>query len=551
MDKFILIILFTEKIKRKKYEEFSHFHFEHLTIDLALYISNYSRQDKMNEVLVFRSPMSPRPYYYNQSMDTIEWNTTSNFERVDPMDGLFYEPSNEALTEFLYPNTESKVLFSPRSVKKLMALGNLSFKKMNEIDSDNPILKIADEPDMDFYSIPYLPFDLAIHEKMEEVYKFMAKNVSSSVSGRNKKKLSIDELLSHNKTGISGALYKETPNSANALAVAMFKSIHKFKQQNDLQYVEQIVRLVEGNKNTLATECAFQLITETNCTTAHPGIIRAWKLMMIVVGKYDISNPLRKYLRSYLIIAASSKSVSKEIRNYALICLIRLSAEGRLSFQYQSGTPISGFFNSCTSLTQIFGVTLSEILAKEDIRGLMRDKDDHLVPQILMKLVAKMLELNAPNIEGIFRIPGNNIQETEMAAQINSGDWEVSLNHVHTVASLTKKFVRELQDPMIPNCAVSEINENDPPSKVIQVINGLPNPTRDSLLYFFGFLQHIAENESINKMTVKNIIISIGPMFVRSENITSLQEVKAVTAKRDFILNAMIENMNTSLHYQH
>ena len=58
----------------------------------------------------------------------------------------------------------------------------------------------------------------------------MAKNVSSSVSGRNKKKLSIDELLSHNKTGISGALYKETPNSANALAVAMFKSIHKFKK---------------------------------------------------------------------------------------------------------------------------------------------------------------------------------------------------------------------------------------------------------------------------------------------------------------------------------
>ncbi|OHS96808.1 RhoGAP domain containing protein [Tritrichomonas foetus] len=501
-----------------------------------------------NVVFTFRSPMSSRPYYYSPHRSQIDWTVTSSETRMIPPDGFFVAPPPKPY-ENNFKAHQSHFFSEIRTVRRIPTISTFSLSPTND---SIPILQLTGIGNKSFFKIPYLPFDLLIHEPSEKILDFLKNNVNKSSAGKKKDKTKTIDLITPEKNSINSPLFINTPTSASPISISLFKSIKKFKKNENPHHVEQMIRLIDGNKQILIPECAFQLITETNNISNNSLTIRAWKLMMIFVGRYEIPEPFKTILRSYFIIASSHEEVYREIREISTICLIRITSENLLPFQYTPGTPAGTYIECCTSLTQIFGVSLSEILAKEDIRsGSRRNKDDPLVPQILRKLVGKMLELNAPKIEGIFRIPGDNAQEVAMAQQINSGDWEVSLSFIHTVASLTKKFVRELQDPLIPSRVLDELSENDPPSKVIKLINGLPNSNRDTLMYFFGFLQQIAENESVNKMTASNIIISIGPMFVRTAAVTSLNDIKSATTKRDFVLQSMINNWNTSQMYKY
>lgn len=580
-----------------------------------------------------RSPMTSRPYYVISNSDgtnKISWIKETGYHLCEPndMDPFFpnYDDKNDG------NHNDYLQIVSHISKNRIYQNVEPSFSPTS---NEMPILQLTSSLNPSFLCTPYFPFDTLLHDstdgvafmlyqtmqskdkklkratedlqisiKKDRKSKRLTDDLQFAFQKDKKQKRSSDDLLNGNKFIVN----PDSPVSATPGLSSLVKNIKKFilsDNLDDFQYPITIINLIKKEEELLS-ECIYQLILLTDTTKSTTSVIQSWKLMMLIVGYFSIPEPHSEYLKDFLISAAGHIEVDYEIQFRAKICLCRIFCENQLNFEW-TGKEIN-YIKASTSMTQLFGVSLSEILVKEEYKRVRSPEYDSkilkkikknstrekkivsdqtkkiisddmdndtfidslnkmpesfilghkseygeekpvLVPIILKKFIKAMLSLNCLQNEGTFRTSGDSFIENQTVEDINNGYWEEPTILVTTIASTIKRFLRELQDPLIPNYIIEMSDQQPPPFKIIQEINQLPPQNKETLMYFVGFLQQIADNHKVNKMNSSNLAISLGNMFNSKIVSNDPMKYKQILDKMNFIVGVLINHWNTSPIY--
>jgi hypothetical protein len=141
------------------------------------------------------------------------------------------------------------------------------------------------------------------------------------------------------------------------------------------------------------------------------------------------------------------------------------------------------------------------------------------VPIILPFLADGILALGGTKAEGIFRVPGDSDMISELKLRIDKGYYTLDgIDDPHVPASLLKLWLRELQDPLIPEELYNDcVGCASDPMKVVQMVARLPTVNRRVVVFVVSFLQVFLGEKVLEKtkMTAANLALVMAPNLLR------------------------------------
>lgn len=163
----------------------------------------------------------------------------------------------------------------------------------------------------------------------------------------------------------------------------------------------------------------------------------------------------------------------------------------------------------------VFGVKINVVTKRE------RSK----VPLIVRQCVEE-IERRGMEEVGIYRVSGvaTDIQSLKAAFDTNNKDVSLMMRDmdVNAIAGTLKLYFRELPEPLFtdelyPNFA-GGIALSDSVAKescMLNLLLSLPEPNLVTFLFVLDHLKRVAENESVNKMSLHNLATVFGPTLLR------------------------------------
>lgn len=163
----------------------------------------------------------------------------------------------------------------------------------------------------------------------------------------------------------------------------------------------------------------------------------------------------------------------------------------------------------------VFGVKINVVTKRECSK----------VPLIVRQCVEE-IERRGIDEVGIYRVSGvaTDIQSLKAAFDSNNKDVSLMMREmdVNAIAGTLKLYFRELPEPLFtdelyPNFA-GGIALSDSVAKescMLNLLLSLPEPNLVTFLFVLDHLKRVAENESINKMSLHNLATVFGPTLLR------------------------------------
>lgn len=126
--------------------------------------------------------------------------------------------------------------------------------------------------------------------------------------------------------------------------------------------------------------------------------------------------------------------------------------------------------------------------------------------------------------EGLFRVAGSGDTIEALVAQLDAGR-EVNFVSPHNAATILKRFLRDMEDPVIPFFQYQAFLAGAQPGFPLadkinlyqSLIEHLPKANQDLLKYLLNLTTSISAHSDINKMTASNLAIVLGPNILRPE----------------------------------
>ncbi|XP_042311743.1 rho GTPase-activating protein 9 isoform X2 [Sceloporus undulatus] len=153
-----------------------------------------------------------------------------------------------------------------------------------------------------------------------------------------------------------------------------------------------------------------------------------------------------------------------------------------------------------------------------DVDGIYRVSGNLAIIQKLRFIVDRE---RAVTSDGRYVFPEQRCQEEKL--QLSDPQWD----DVHVLTGALKLFFRELPEPLVPYSLFDEFvasvklpDPKDKVSKLVGLIQSLPQPNRDTLRYILEHLRKVMEHSDVNRMTTQNIGIVFGPTLLRHERDT-------------------------------
>lgn len=170
-----------------------------------------------------------------------------------------------------------------------------------------------------------------------------------------------------------------------------------------------------------------------------------------------------------------------------------------------------------------FGMPLSTVVARCKKRG-----SPTPVPLIVITLIQFLRDNDAVNVEGVFRMSGDQNTIKQLKARFNTEADNTIVIHrdtdLHVVTGTLKYFLRELESPLIPVESNTFLRAILGLPSIAQKVVGyrklfetLPVENTATLQYILKYLHQLANNSSSNLMTTQNLAVVFGPCFIRPE----------------------------------
>ncbi|XP_053377967.1 SLIT-ROBO Rho GTPase-activating protein 1-like isoform X3 [Mercenaria mercenaria] len=143
----------------------------------------------------------------------------------------------------------------------------------------------------------------------------------------------------------------------------------------------------------------------------------------------------------------------------------------------------------------------------------------------VMKSCIRVLNLYGMHHQGIFRIPGSQVEINDLKNAFEKGDdpladEEDACEKINSAAGVLKMFFRELKPPLFPLplfdelIACSMLDEQAKIDKIKELLLSLPRPIIIVMRYLFAFLNHLSEYSDENMMDPYNLAICFGPTLI-------------------------------------
>ncbi|KAG8436286.1 hypothetical protein GDO86_007408 [Hymenochirus boettgeri] len=217
---------------------------------------------------------------------------------------------------------------------------------------------------------------------------------------------------------------------------------------------------------------------------------------------YDLYNftSKEKDCESYIIRLLELQSeYHKKSLNHLTEALEELKDRQRESAHNQSEKP----------LAEVYGVPLETHLAKFEC-------------EIAVPIAAcvKMLLAHGMQEEGLFRLAAGASVLKKLKASLGAGTSDLSefMSEPHAIAGALKSYLRELPEPLMTSELFDEwmaAGTFKEPEKRLEcfreVCNKLPTANYNNLRYLIKFLAKLVEHQEVNKMTLSNVAIVLGP----------------------------------------
>jgi hypothetical protein len=384
-------------------------------------------------------------------------------------------------------------------------------------------------PDPSFFDCPFFPFDLCLTGPVSAVAQKLQKKGNALVA--------FMPFLKH--------LALILPGQATAIGLSVSDYIETVADEA----VGRIVRVLDGGQEKLRFKFAMGAVAESNVarlTDANrEAVLRAWNLLMLAVERNEYSVEQKGLLLSYFVAAAvPDRGVDVQIQEKARICIIRICGGPKDAPQVGSGAFL---ITRAIAPKRLFGVSVAEVLEKEATGGRALSDPEVVVPEILRDFVRGLIRLGAFNCEGIFRLSGSRADEDRFVASVDAGQWNFDCQNLHLLASITKRWLRDLSDSLVPLWLIDAMPDQASAGWCIAKTLDLPVQHRDTIIYFIGFLQHLARFSSATKMDVRNLVICIAPNFTKLPPITDLSPAGMRQSNQlQRLITCLVEELDTS-----
>ncbi|EDO38242.1 predicted protein, partial [Nematostella vectensis] len=150
------------------------------------------------------------------------------------------------------------------------------------------------------------------------------------------------------------------------------------------------------------------------------------------------------------------------------------------------------------------------------------------VPLLVRKCV---LEIEKRGLEsvGLYRISGNARRKKELRGFFDENSEAVDISEencpdINVITGILKDYLRELPEPLITEkmteglrkAAKNEIQDKkvDEQKQVMsELLSGLPDPNRHTLVFILNHLRHVMEKKEFNKMDARNLSVCLAPVM--------------------------------------
>ncbi|KAF8239691.1 Rho GTPase activation protein [Tricholoma matsutake] len=212
----------------------------------------------------------------------------------------------------------------------------------------------------------------------------------------------------------------------------------------------------------------------------------------------------------------------------------------------------------------VFGKPLGESLRYASVQISTPNTNGELyvwgyIPVVVAKCGLYLKE-NATEVAGTFRVNGSAKRMRELQAAFEapprygkSLDWSKETYTTHDVASVFRRYLTQMPEPVIPHdmyhnfrdtLAKSNYNQDEIIAKYKRLIREMPEPNQYLLLYVLDLLSVFARKSDKNLMTATNLAVIFRPGFIShpehemlpSEHALSQRVLEFLIAQQDWFM---------------
>ncbi|KAL8559494.1 hypothetical protein ACOMHN_037158 [Nucella lapillus] len=200
---------------------------------------------------------------------------------------------------------------------------------------------------------------------------------------------------------------------------------------------------------------------------------------------------------------------------------LKKAAANKLQYPYETTS------HDGPSKTQQFGVSLQ----------FLKTNSDRVMPVVVEQTVTYMRANGGHEVEGIFRRCANLGTLKEVQEKYNAGEAVdfADFGDIHVPAAILKKFLRELQEPLMTFDLfepITRLHFHDVPKQMVELQrmlqDELPEDNYIILKFIMQFLVEVGLKAEVNKMTPANIATVFGPNLAWSKGQANLSTVEPV-----------------------
>ena len=357
--------------------------------------------------------------------------------------------------------------------------------------------------------------------------------------------ISLDSLVTYTTTPINDPLLSDLPDNLHKPAKKIFKEILEYtgasgKPPNPNAAIK-FVHLIQEDKR-LVDEAYFQLMKQTNGNVDPQILARTWEMFLILATLFPSSDGCQIWIKSHIV--RGMQATERDIKMLCSFTYIRFTSRCSI------GEPLKDFSDMYIleipshpkTSTQIFGCSLYEIMW-----GQRRYMPKCPIPFFLIQITKALIEKGATHREGIFRQPGNMKKVEEMVEASNSGEDVLSDASVDDLASLMKRWFRDMSELIVPQQSVQYLQKANDNNQSIEFAASLPPVHSMTLAYLIGFLQEMSKHSDETLMTMSNLAMVFAPNIVPPD-INNIPKPNQPSVGKTFLEN-LIQKWDVSLVY--
>ncbi|KAI7859106.1 hypothetical protein BDC45DRAFT_255717 [Circinella umbellata] len=420
---------------------------------------------------------------------------------------------------------------SPRnSVAASMPLNNPDSADATSPVKNHSITDIPTGPLDQTGKIPTLPTSL-----QQEINQFAIDGFAKKYFATHKKgiifrrRVPMNEMLQWTKDSIKQPLimlnkdlYKDALRCFKIIQ-AIMGDRPRSRQSNEIEEYQTLLNC-GISKGQMRDEIYVQVCKQLHNNPTGKSIKKGWEILCVISVTFPPSKNLESYLTEFVEQSQSISANQVDVMSqYVLTRLKKVCARGAKGKVLTSAEIERA--KEAPFKPSIFGESLNLIVNLPIHCG-----DDLKIPKIVPFLADAVLQMKGQQSEGIFRVPGDAEEVTDLRIRIENGNYDATgITDPNVPASLLKYWLRDLEEPLITSEYYDRcIRYSEDPDQAIAIINSLPEVNRRIIMYMIAFVQEFTQEDVIEhtRMNVQNLAMVYAPNFLRcpSESLATVFE---------------------------